>query len=244
MKLPYGTFSGRSLSPERLEARCFRLWAAWDKIDTGVTAGKLPRLRLAFSSLTSSTRSRRKEATTRRASRTESLISFSRSSTESRASKASQAGYEQEFGLSSRDEPSPSPKNYLLSWPCPTRAGVVVLAASSRPDLLDAALLRPGRLDRLIYCGIPDSTHRLAILHALSRKLPLTADANLQHIASRTEHFTGADLGALLADAQLAAVHQVLDGGSSPTAHLAVRALDLFSLDWFLHADTRQICMQ
>ena len=90
-------------------------------------------------------------------------------------------------------------------------AGVVVLAATSRPDLLDAALLRPGRLDRLIYCGLPDRSDRLAILRALSRQLHLAADVELPLIAAQTDDFTGADLGALLADAQLAAVHDVLD---------------------------------
>ena len=87
---------------------------------------------------------------------------------------------------------------------------MVVLAATSRPDLLDAALLRPGRLDRLIYCGLPDRNDRLAILQALSRSLSLAEDANLAVIAAKTNDFTGADLAALLADAQLDAVHAAL----------------------------------
>ena len=62
-------------------------------------------------------------------------------------------------------------------------AGVVVLAASSRPDLLDAALLRPGRLDRLIFCGLPSPEDRLAILRALSRKLSLAPDVDLPALA-------------------------------------------------------------
>lgn len=89
--------------------------------------------------------------------------------------------------------------------------GVIVLAATSRPDLLDAALLRPGRLDRLVYCGLPDRNERLAILEALSRRLPLAKGANLASIAAKSKDFTGADLGALLADAQLSAVHSLLE---------------------------------
>ncbi|CAA6671838.1 unnamed protein product [Spirodela intermedia] len=89
--------------------------------------------------------------------------------------------------------------------------GVFVFAATSRPDLLDAALLRPGRLDRLLFCGFPSWHERLAILQVLSQKLPLASDVNLEAIASMTEGFSGADLQALLSDAQLASVHELLD---------------------------------
>ncbi|CAI5480812.1 unnamed protein product [Closterium sp. Yama58-4] len=88
--------------------------------------------------------------------------------------------------------------------------GVFVVAATSRPDLIDPALLRPGRLDRLVLCDFPGEEDRLAILRALSRTLPLGADVDLAELARRTEGFSGADLQALLADAQLAAVHAVL----------------------------------
>ncbi|KAG7990266.1 hypothetical protein I3843_02G017200 [Carya illinoinensis] len=88
--------------------------------------------------------------------------------------------------------------------------GVFVFAATSRPDLLDAALLRPGRLDRLLFCDFPSPHERLDILRVLSRKLPLASDVDLDAIACITEGFSGADLQALLSDAQLAAVHELL----------------------------------
>ncbi|KAA8544695.1 hypothetical protein F0562_019457 [Nyssa sinensis] len=93
--------------------------------------------------------------------------------------------------------------------------GVFVFAATSRPDLLDAALLRPGRLDRLLFCDFPSQHERLDILTVLSRKLPLDSDVDLDAIAHMTEGFSGADLQALLSDAQLAAVHDLLGGANS-----------------------------
>ncbi|XP_057539501.1 peroxisomal ATPase PEX1 [Amaranthus tricolor] len=92
-------------------------------------------------------------------------------------------------------------------------SGVFVFAATSRPDLLDAALLRPGRLDRLLFCDFPSSHDRLDILRVLSRKLPLADDVDLDAIAYITDGFSGADLQALLSDAQLAAVQELLDSG-------------------------------
>ncbi|XP_077713094.1 peroxisomal ATPase PEX1 isoform X6 [Canis aureus] len=85
--------------------------------------------------------------------------------------------------------------------------GVYVLAATSRPDLIDPALLRPGRLDKCVYCPPPDQVSRLEILNVLSDSLPLADDVDLQHVASVTNSFTGADLKALLYNAQLEAVH-------------------------------------
>ncbi|GLT59955.1 hypothetical protein SLA2020_327480 [Shorea laevis] len=93
--------------------------------------------------------------------------------------------------------------------------GVFVFAATSRPDLLDAALLRPGRLDRLLFCDFPSRLERLDILTVLSRKLPLASDVDLDSIANMTEGFSGADLQALLSDAQLAAVHEHLNSENS-----------------------------
>ncbi|XP_072010412.1 peroxisomal ATPase PEX1 isoform X2 [Engystomops pustulosus] len=88
--------------------------------------------------------------------------------------------------------------------------GVYVLAATSRPDLIDPALLRPGRLDECLYCPPPDQTSRYEILKGLSRSMTLDRDVDFQYIASRTENFTGADLKALLYNAQLEAIHSSL----------------------------------
>lgn len=100
--------------------------------------------------------------------------------------------------------------------------GVFVFAATSRPDLLDAALLRPGRLDRLLFCDFPSKSERLDILKVLSRKLPLTSDVDLGAIAHMTEGFSGADLQALLSDAQLEAVHDLLSTEKEKTGKMPV----------------------
>uniref|UniRef100_A0A3Q2QG12 Peroxisomal ATPase PEX1 n=1 Tax=Fundulus heteroclitus TaxID=8078 RepID=A0A3Q2QG12_FUNHE len=85
--------------------------------------------------------------------------------------------------------------------------GVYVLAATSRPDLIDPALLRPGRLDKSLYCPPPDQEARVEILKALSCGLCLAPDVDLEQLAAETQQFTGADLKALLYNAQLEAVH-------------------------------------
>ncbi|NWI88119.1 PEX1 factor, partial [Pitta sordida] len=91
--------------------------------------------------------------------------------------------------------------------------GVYVLAATSRPDLIDPALLRPGRLDKCVYCPPPDQNSRYEILKALSHSLSLANDVDFQDLAAKTEQFTGADLKALLYNAQLEALHANLSLG-------------------------------
>uniref|UniRef100_A0AAQ5XCM8 Peroxisomal ATPase PEX1 n=1 Tax=Amphiprion ocellaris TaxID=80972 RepID=A0AAQ5XCM8_AMPOC len=93
--------------------------------------------------------------------------------------------------------------------------GVYVLAATSRPDLIDPALLRPGRLDKSLYCPPPDLEARVEILRALSAGVSLAADVDLEQLAVATEQFTGADLKALVYNAQLEAVHNSL-GTNTP----------------------------
>ncbi|KAG8293657.1 Peroxisome biosynthesis protein pex1, variant 2 [Homalodisca vitripennis] len=83
--------------------------------------------------------------------------------------------------------------------------GVWVLAAASRPDLLDPALLRPGRIGTLLHCPLPSQEDRLAILTSLSGKLRMSEDVDLAKVAGLTEGFTGADLQALLFTAQMSA---------------------------------------
>lgn len=96
--------------------------------------------------------------------------------------------------------------------------GVYVLAASSRPELIDPALLRPGRLDKSYYIGYPETEDRTSILRALGRKMSFAPDVDLQLVATWTQHCTGADLQALLYNAQIEAIHQRLDDAKSKRA--------------------------
>lgn len=95
-------------------------------------------------------------------------------------------------------------------------SGVYVLAATSRPDLIDPALLRPGRLDKSLICDLPTLEDRIDILLALGRKLKLSdevmsgSEGGLEEIARRTEGYSGADLQALVYNAHLEAIHDVL----------------------------------
>lgn len=89
--------------------------------------------------------------------------------------------------------------------------GVYVLAATSRPDLIDSALLRPGRLDKSLLCNMPTLEDRREIIEAISRKVPLAPDVNIDEWAQRTEGFSGADLQALLYNAHLETITAGLD---------------------------------
>ena len=84
-------------------------------------------------------------------------------------------------------------------------SGVIVMAATNRKDILDPALLRPGRFDRQIYIGVPDSRGREAILRVHSKDKPLAEDVDLKVIAKATTGFTGADISNLLNEAALLA---------------------------------------
>jgi len=86
-----------------------------------------------------------------------------------------------------------------------TNEGVIVMAATNRSDILDPALLRPGRFDREIYVGYPDVKGREEILRVHSRGKPLAPDVNLETVAKTTQGFTGADLENLLNEAALLA---------------------------------------
>jgi cell division protease FtsH len=85
---------------------------------------------------------------------------------------------------------------------------VIVLAATNRPDVLDPALLRPGRFDRRIEVGLPDREGRLAILRLHGARVPLAPDIDLESIARRTAGLSGADLANLVNEAALAAGRQ------------------------------------
>lgn len=86
--------------------------------------------------------------------------------------------------------------------------GVIVLAATNRPDILDPALLRPGRFDRRIFVGLPDIKGREEILKVHARGKPLAPDVKLDELAKSTPGFTGADLENLLNEAALLAARK------------------------------------
>ncbi|MED1205992.1 ATP-dependent zinc metalloprotease FtsH [Heyndrickxia acidicola] len=86
--------------------------------------------------------------------------------------------------------------------------GIIIIAATNRPDILDPALLRPGRFDRQITVDRPDVNGREAVLRVHARNKPLDGDVNLKAIAQRTPGFSGADLENLLNEAALVAARQ------------------------------------
>jgi len=86
--------------------------------------------------------------------------------------------------------------------------GIIVMAATNRPDILDPALLRPGRFDRRIYVPIPDVKGREEILKIHTRRIPLGPDVDLKLIAQSTPGFTGADLANLVNEAALLAARK------------------------------------
>src|SRR3990167_8141124 len=89
-----------------------------------------------------------------------------------------------------------------------TQEGVIVIAATNRPDVLDSALLRPGRFDRVIYVTEPDIIGREAILKVHARNLKLWADPDMKLLAQRTVGFSGADLANLVNEAALLAARR------------------------------------
>ncbi|WP_414900585.1 CDC48 family AAA ATPase [Sphingomonas flavalba] len=88
---------------------------------------------------------------------------------------------------------------------------VVVIGATNRPNLIDPALLRPGRFDELVYVGVPDEAGRRRILGIHTARMPIAGDVDLDALAARTERFTGADLEDLVRRAGLSALRRSLD---------------------------------
>ena len=86
--------------------------------------------------------------------------------------------------------------------------GVIVLAATNRPDILDPALLRPGRFDRQIHVGVPDAKGREAVLRVHAKNKKLDGDVDLHSVALATTGFTGADLSNLLNEAAIMAARE------------------------------------
>jgi len=89
-----------------------------------------------------------------------------------------------------------------------TLADVVVIAATNRPDIVDPAILRPGRFDRLIYVPDPDEKARLEILQIYTKEMPLTKDVDLTQLTSMTKNYSGADIDAVCREAGLNALRR------------------------------------
>ncbi|WP_328448174.1 AAA family ATPase [Amycolatopsis sp. NBC_00438] len=97
---------------------------------------------------------------------------------------------------------------------------VVVLGATNRPELVDPALLRPGRLERRVYVPPPDAEARTAILTATSKNTPLAADVDLAAVASTLDGYSAADCAALIREAALTAMRESLEAHEVTAAHL------------------------
>lgn len=94
---------------------------------------------------------------------------------------------------------------------------VVVIAATNRPDIMDPALLRPGRFDKSIFIGPPDKESRKSILGIHTRGKPLADDVDLDKLADETEGCTGADISAICNEAVMNAVRRLIAKGKQPT---------------------------
>ena len=97
---------------------------------------------------------------------------------------------------------------------------VLVVAATNRPDLVDAALLRPGRFDSLIHVGLPDEEGRLQVLRIHTRSMPLDDDVDLPALAKQTAGYSGAELAALTREAALGALEESAGARSVGRSHL------------------------
>jgi transitional endoplasmic reticulum ATPase len=91
------------------------------------------------------------------------------------------------------------------------KKNVFIIGATNRPDIIDTALMRPGRLDQLIYIPMPDYESRLSILRATLRKSPIAKEVDLAYLASQTDKFTGADLTEICQSACKLAIREEIE---------------------------------
>jgi transitional endoplasmic reticulum ATPase len=92
-----------------------------------------------------------------------------------------------------------------------SKKNVFIIGATNRPDILDPAIMRPGRLDQLIYIPLPDPPSRASVLKAALRKSPLGPDVNIDALVAKTDKFTGADLSEIVNRAGKLAIREALD---------------------------------
>ncbi|KAL5487188.1 hypothetical protein EMCRGX_G019762 [Ephydatia muelleri] len=101
------------------------------------------------------------------------------------------------------------------------KKNVFIIGATNRPDIIDPAILRPGRLDQLIYIPLPDELSRIAILKACVRKSPIAKDVDLNHIARITKGFSGADLTEICQRACKLAIRECIEADIKREKELA-----------------------
>ncbi|MCK5112026.1 MAG: AAA family ATPase [Thermoplasmatales archaeon] len=97
--------------------------------------------------------------------------------------------------------------------------GVVVIGATNKPDMLDPALLRPGRFDRLLLTPAPDKKSRIAIFEIHTKGMPLADDISLEELAEETEGFSGADIEGLCREAAMLALREDIKAGEVNKTH-------------------------
>jgi transitional endoplasmic reticulum ATPase len=88
---------------------------------------------------------------------------------------------------------------------------IVIIAATNRPDIVDSAILRPGRIDRLLYVPPPDAASRLKIFEIYTKNMPLSKEVDLKHLATITKNYSGADVEALCREAAMYALRRDLN---------------------------------
>lgn len=104
------------------------------------------------------------------------------------------------------------------------KKNVFIIGATNRPDQIDPALLRPGRLDQLIYIPLPDEPSRLSILKAALRKSPVSKEVHLSYLAKSTHGFSGADLTEICQRAAKLAIRESIDADIRHTREKAAKA--------------------
>ncbi|MDH5754143.1 MAG: AAA family ATPase, partial [Candidatus Bathyarchaeota archaeon] len=97
-----------------------------------------------------------------------------------------------------------------------TLEDIVIIAATNRPDIVDPAVLRPGRFDRLVYVPEPNEKSRLEIFKIYTKDMPLTKDVNIEHLATITKNYSGADIDALCREAAMHALRRDVNAKEVP----------------------------
>jgi len=96
---------------------------------------------------------------------------------------------------------------------------VLIIGATNRPDMLDPALLRPGRFDRILLVGAPEAEGRLQVLKIHTKNMPLAKDVDLKELSKKTDGYTGADLESFTREAAMLALRESKDAKTVTTEH-------------------------